>query len=505
MQKDKFKISVVIPHYNAGNYIRKALDSLVNQTMNQEDFEVIIVDDKSTQPLDIIRHYEAKIKNLKILVEDKNHGYPSIPRNHGIDVAEGTFVLMIDQDDNLAIDTLQKFFSFAGEDSDIVIGKYAEGNGYNGTQVPFEKGNIKNVNVTKDHIVSTLAPHKMYRKSMLNKYKIRFFDSKYIPVAEDQVFNMKAYSVTRKISILADKDYYYWNQRDDFGNLGKSKAYVYDEPWKYLNVISEIFKSIETSPVWNKQEKMRLKAIYIGRIFNSQGTVIKTIGIQNSDLLKETLVNGLRNIINESMDDKSIWDVRQPCQWMVLGIKYGMSYSELLDFKGELYSTNFLNDIEIYGGKTIRNMIIKGNLCAIPVDFLNHESTRLINLDSLNKEEVTIIVSLQNDLNISLPTNIRLVMENRTTKEQFAINYSKVLNNCIVFSLKFRSFINSKVFQNGVFDVFVQVQRDSKISKYRLGNNKSILLSEPHLWLVDGHNIELYYTKGYGNLSMVIS
>lgn len=505
MQKDKFKISVVIPHYNAGNYIRKALDSLVNQTMNQEDFEVIIVDDKSTQPLDIIRHYEAKIKNLKILVEDKNHGYPSIPRNHGIDVAEGTFVMFMDQDDSLATYTLKTFFDFAGEDSDIIFGKYAEGRGYKGTQIPFQKGNIKNVNVVTDHIVSTLAPHKMYRKSMLNQHKVRFYESDYIPVAEDQVFNMKAYSVARKISVLADKDYYYWIQRDDSGNLSKSNSYTYDEPWKYLNVISEIYTSIEKSSIWNKDQKMRLKSIYIGRIFNSQGTLITTLRLQSGEAKRSILVNGLRKIINESMDDKSIWDVRQPCQWMVLGIKYGMSYSELLDFKEELYSTNFLNDIEIYGGKTIRNMIIKGNLCSIPVDFLNHENTRLINLDSLNKEEVTIIVSLQNDLNISLPTNIRLVMENRTTKDQFAINYSKVLNNCIVFSLKFRSFINSNVFQNGVFDVFVQVQRDSKISKYRLGNNKNILLSEPHLWLVDGNNIELYYTKGYGNLSMVIS
>ncbi len=44
---------------------------------------------------------------------------------------------------------------------------------------------------------------------------------------------MKAYSVLRKISILADKDYYYWNQREDFGNLGKSSSYTYNEPWKY--------------------------------------------------------------------------------------------------------------------------------------------------------------------------------------------------------------------------------------------------------------------------------
>ncbi|MGO2539210.1 MAG: glycosyltransferase [Leuconostoc mesenteroides] len=50
MNRDEYKVSVVIAHYNAGNYIRKALDSLVRQTMNQDDFEVIIVDDKSTKP-----------------------------------------------------------------------------------------------------------------------------------------------------------------------------------------------------------------------------------------------------------------------------------------------------------------------------------------------------------------------------------------------------------------------------------------------------------------------
>lgn len=503
MSRDRFKISVVIAHYNAGNYIRKALDSLVNQTMNQEDFEVIIVDDKSTQPLNIIRQYEAKIKNLKILVEDKNNGYPSIPRNHGIDVAEGIFILLMDQDDNLAKDTLQKFFSFAGEDSDIVIGKYAEGNGYNGTQVPFEKGNIKNVDVTKDHIVSTLAPHKMYRKSMLNKYKLRFFDSSYIPVAEDQVFNMKAYSVARKISILADKDYYYWNQRDDFGNLGKSKAYVYDEPWKYLNVISEIFKSIETSPVWNEKEKMRLKAIYIGRIFNSNGTVIKTIRIQNSDLQRATLVNGLRKIINESMDDNSISDVRQICQWMVCGIKYGMSYNELLDFQSEVYMTSYVNNIAVREGKSVRNINIKGHNCFIPIDFLNHEIIRLTNINYLD-DQLKIAVSIHNDLHIAAPNNIDLLLLNRQTKEQFSIGSSKIQNNRITFLLDYKKFINSKIFQDGVFDFFVEVQRASKLSRYRLGNNKNILLSKPALISFDKKKFKFYYTETFSNLSMVI-
>lgn len=135
--------------------------------MNQDDFEVIIVDDKSTKPLDIIQEYESKIKHLRIIVKDQNHGYPSISRNHGIAQARGTFIMLMDQDDNLADDALLTFVEFAGDDSDVIIGKYAEGKIYNGAQIPFENGmNIKDASIITDHILSTLAPHKMYRRAM---------------------------------------------------------------------------------------------------------------------------------------------------------------------------------------------------------------------------------------------------------------------------------------------------------------------------------------------------
>ena len=202
--QDEFKVSVVIAHYSAGNYIRKAIDSLVRQTMNQDDFEVIIIDDKSTKPLDIIQEYESKIKHFRIVVEEQNHGYPSVPRNHGIAKARGKFIMLMDQDDNLADDTLLTFVEFVGDDSDVIIGKYAEGKMYNGTQVPFKNcKKIKGASIIKDHILSTLAPHKMYRRAMLNQNDVRFPDSSYIPVEVDQVFNVKSYSVSRKISILS--------------------------------------------------------------------------------------------------------------------------------------------------------------------------------------------------------------------------------------------------------------------------------------------------------------
>lgn len=379
MNCDEYKVSVVIAHYNAGNYIRKALDSLVTQTMNQDDFEVIIVDDKSTKPLNIIQEYESQLEHLRIVVEEQNHGYPGIPRNHGIAKARGTFIMLMDQDDNLADDTLSTFYNFAGDDSDVIIGKYAEGKMYNGTQVPFKKGtNIKDASIITDHVLSTLAPHKMYRRAMLNQYDVRFPDSSYIPVEEDQVFNMKAYSVSRKISILADKDYYYWNQREDFGNLGKSSSYTYNEPWKYLNILSEVFNIIEASPKWSLAQQSKLKAMYIGRLFNSSyTTVIEIIKLQKNEQEKETLIAGLRKIINERMDSQSIGEVRQASRWMVLGIKYGMNDEELSNLETELFSgeKSLAQNIQCINGETVKNLSIHGRTCAIPVDFLKKETS----------------------------------------------------------------------------------------------------------------------------------
>lgn len=371
MNQDIFKVSVVIAHYNAGDYIKKALDSLARQTMPQSDFEVIIVDDRSTQPLDVILAYQDKIKHLKIIKESQNHGYPSIPRNHGINEARGTFVMLMDQDDNLADNTLERFVSFAGDDSDVIIGKYAQGQNFNGTQVPFEAGqNIKDASMLTDHILNTLAPHKMYRRAMLNNYDVRFYDSDDIPVEEDQVFNMKAYSVSRKISILADQNYYFWNQRDDLGNLGKSETYTYNEPWKYLNILSAVLDIIEASSVWQSHEKSVLKAMYIGRLFYSYGTLLAILKIQKGADQREQIITGLREIIAQHLLEQDITYVCPQSQWLVLGVKHGLNYRELQDLKKELVNTNLKEQqVNVLDGKMIRQIVIKGKSYSVPVDF----------------------------------------------------------------------------------------------------------------------------------------
>lgn len=119
MLKTNIKISLIIPVYNVEKYLRKCLDSAINQTL--KDIEIIVVNDGSTdKSLDICKEYEAK-ENRIILIDQKNSGL-GISRNNAISIARGEFVCFLDSDDTLEIKTLQKTYEKAfKESSDIVI------------------------------------------------------------------------------------------------------------------------------------------------------------------------------------------------------------------------------------------------------------------------------------------------------------------------------------------------------------------------------------------------
>lgn len=121
---DKLKVSVIIAAYNASKYIEETLESISNQTMDRSDYEIIVVNDGSTDDtLDILHKYQSIYNNIRVV--DKENGGPGSARNAGLDVAQGKTVFFFDSDDILESTALQDLFDRMEEqEADLVIAKF---------------------------------------------------------------------------------------------------------------------------------------------------------------------------------------------------------------------------------------------------------------------------------------------------------------------------------------------------------------------------------------------
>ena len=112
------KISVIIPVYNTEKYIEKCLESLAKQTM--QDFEVIVVNDGSTDNSEkVIKDYK-KNSNLDIKYLEKENGGLASARNYGVEYASGKYISFLDSDDYLDEDLYKNLEKYMDEDIDLI-------------------------------------------------------------------------------------------------------------------------------------------------------------------------------------------------------------------------------------------------------------------------------------------------------------------------------------------------------------------------------------------------
>ncbi len=114
------KVSVVVPIYNAEQYLSRCLESLVNQTLS--DIEIILVDDGSTDSSSLICDaFKEKHANIKAV--HKANGGVAKARNDGLKLATGEYVIFVDSDDEVPCDAYQNMYEEAiRSNADIVVG-----------------------------------------------------------------------------------------------------------------------------------------------------------------------------------------------------------------------------------------------------------------------------------------------------------------------------------------------------------------------------------------------
>ena len=91
-------VSIVTPCYNAGEYIRETIESVISQTFS--DWEMLIVDDcSSDNSVEIIKKMKECDERIRLLKTENNTGTPATPRNIGIEHSRGQYVALLDADD----------------------------------------------------------------------------------------------------------------------------------------------------------------------------------------------------------------------------------------------------------------------------------------------------------------------------------------------------------------------------------------------------------------------
>lgn len=200
-----YKISIIIPVFNAERFLKEALESIISQTIGFESLEVIMVDDCSTDnSLGIMTDYSEKYDNFKAIHLDKNSGCASKPRNIGLDNATADYIMFLDSDDELIEDVCEKlYYELIEKDADAVTANAI---------CVLDDGEVKDINyaddyyeVTSNRNIDLFKPFRiwgtLFKRSVIEENNLRFID---VATNEDTHFNHNFFFHAGKIVYLND-------------------------------------------------------------------------------------------------------------------------------------------------------------------------------------------------------------------------------------------------------------------------------------------------------------
>lgn len=210
------KLSVIIPVYNGENFIKKCLDSVLAQTY--KNLEILcIVDGSKDSSTEIIKNYAEKDSRIK-LIEQENQGVCKT-RNNGIEIATGELITFLDHDDfiepNMYFEMIQKMEK---ENSDISICSIE----YIGkTNEILGLANIcdKYKFLEEGNLLASVC-NKIFKKSIINKLKLRFLENRQI--GEDLDFAFRYMISISNVSFI-DKPFYKYVKHSESNLSDKDK------------------------------------------------------------------------------------------------------------------------------------------------------------------------------------------------------------------------------------------------------------------------------------------
>lgn len=267
-------VSVIIPVYNVEKYIKRCLDSLVNQTL--ENIEFILVDDGSPDgSAEIIKEYADKFPNKIVYLYQDNAGQGAA-RNAGYRIAKGKYIGYVDSDDYVDTNMFKKLYDKAKEDnSDMVICGCYNVDEKTGHMVSDCNQDIHKLDIENAIFGKMAVWNKLYRRELIDGIEFR---SKVW--YEDLDFTIRVISKAQGISFISEPLYYYVVR---FGSTMNNNNYI-----RNLEIL-DAFENLKNSNTVEKCREM-IECLAIDHILISASVrIIKSTASRNEkqELLKK--------------------------------------------------------------------------------------------------------------------------------------------------------------------------------------------------------------------------
>lgn len=248
-------VSVIVPVYGTEKYLRRCLDSILNQTY--QNIEVIVVNDASKDnSAEIIREYALKDSRIKSLTNENNMGV-YLTRIVGVEACKGDYIAFIDSDDYFGVDFIRLLVKTTEEnEADIAVGRTVI-DGRDGAKYIFSLHDIELMNLPlcgnqiKEHFFAQAGAcyawhtiwNKLYTKELWQK-ALPYMNKlqKHLIMTEDIIYAVILLCLAEKV-VSAENSVYYYCEND--GSATDNRKMSYEVYAKKVSDIHMVFDFID--------------------------------------------------------------------------------------------------------------------------------------------------------------------------------------------------------------------------------------------------------------------
>ena len=276
------KVSVVIPVYNVEKYLKRCLDSVMNQTLR--DIEIIVMADDGSKDQSGRICDEVQKTDNRVKVVHHPHSGISFSRNSGMNMATGEYVSFVDSDDYVRLDMYEKLYECAksnGADT-CIFGFYREREG----EIFFTRtnaidGTFRDREVLPNIFLNVLGTEpsypddfrilwqspwlSLYSLDLIRKHGISFpSEGEFASFSEDVLFNLDYYYHASNVTIINEPFYYYCENQNTHTTSFKEDRFT-KNVGLYKEQLSRVGNYIKNEDFFKRAEE-RLQRTFLASV-----------------------------------------------------------------------------------------------------------------------------------------------------------------------------------------------------------------------------------------------